>query len=57
LPYAPSAQHVAMRENGGIPRVPLPSGHQVWAVNRLDLIRTMLSDPRFNSGRNRSATR
>ena len=50
-PYAPPAQHVEMRENGGISRVRLPSGTQAWAVSRLDLIRAMLSDPRFSSDR------
>jgi cytochrome P450 len=50
-PYAPPAQHVEMRESGGISRVRLPSGRQAWAVSRLDLIRAMLSDPRFSSDR------
>ncbi|MFG1610602.1 cytochrome P450 [Actinoplanes sp. NPDC049265] len=50
-PYAPPAQHVEMRESAGITRVQLPSGREAWAVSRLDLIRTMLSDPRFSSDR------
>ncbi|MEV6635742.1 cytochrome P450 [Actinoplanes sp. NPDC051470] len=50
-PYAPPAQHVEMRENGGVSRVRLPSGKEAWAVSRLDLIREMLSDPRFSSDR------
>jgi cytochrome P450 len=50
-PYAPPAQHVEMREAGGIARVRLPSGKEAWAVSRLDLIRAMLSDPRFSSDR------
>jgi cytochrome P450 len=50
-PYAPPAQHVEMREKGGVARVRLPSGKEAWAVSRLDLIRAMLSDPRFSSDR------
>jgi cytochrome P450 len=50
-PYAPPAQHVAMRRNGGIARVRLPNGQEAWAVSRLDHLRAMLSDPRFSSDR------
>ncbi|MET8007435.1 cytochrome P450 [Nonomuraea glycinis] len=50
-PYAPPAQHVEMRDSGGITRVRLPNGREAWALSRMDHLRAMLSDPRFSSDR------
>ncbi|MFI7448311.1 cytochrome P450 [Nonomuraea sp. NPDC049714] len=50
-PYAPPAQHVEMRDNGGIARVRLPNGQEAWALSRMDHLRAMMTDPRFSSDR------
>ncbi|GAA5187215.1 cytochrome P450 [Rugosimonospora acidiphila] len=50
-PYAPPAEHVRLREEEPVARVTLPSGASVWAVSRLEDVRTMLNDPRFSSDR------
>ncbi|MRG97719.1 cytochrome P450 [Polyangium spumosum] len=50
-PYAPPAQHQALRKEAPISKVKLPSGATAWAVTRYEDIRTLLSDPRFSSSR------
>ncbi|GIH20648.1 cytochrome P450 [Rugosimonospora africana] len=50
-PYQPPAEHVRLRESEPVARVTLPSGSSVWALSRLEDIRTMLTDPRFSSDR------
>jgi cytochrome P450 len=50
-PYAPPPQHTQLQQEEPITRVVMPSGSEVWAVSRLDDIRTMLTDPRFSSDR------
>ncbi|HEV7964716.1 MAG TPA: cytochrome P450 [Actinoplanes sp.] len=50
-PYSPPAEHVRLREQEPVARVTLPSGSEVWALSRLEDIRTMLADPRFSSDR------
>ncbi|MFC6016834.1 cytochrome P450 [Plantactinospora solaniradicis] len=51
-PYAPPPEHVQLQREP-VARVTLPDGSQVWALSRLDDIRTMLTDPRFSSDRQR----
>lgn len=51
-PYAPPPEHVRLQREP-VARVTLPDGSRVWALSRLDDIRTMLADPRFSSDRQR----
>ncbi|AUX42428.1 cytochrome P450 [Sorangium cellulosum] len=50
-PYAPPAEHRRLREEAPIAKVRLPNGKTVWAATSHNLIRTILSDPRFSSNR------
>jgi cytochrome P450 len=50
-PHVPNAEHVRLREQGGISRVTMPNGVEAWALTRHEDVRTMLSDPRFSSDR------
>ncbi|WP_230394097.1 cytochrome P450 [Plantactinospora alkalitolerans] len=52
-PYAPPPEHVQLQREP-VARVTLPDGSQVWALSRLDDIRTMLTDPRFSADRQRA---
>jgi len=50
-PFAPPAEHLRLQETEPVAWVTLPSGEQVWALSRIDDIRTMLTDPRFSADR------
>ncbi|MCA2217141.1 cytochrome P450 [Jidongwangia harbinensis] len=50
-PFAPPAEHVRLQETEPVAWVTLPTGEQVWALTRIDDIRTMLTDPRFSADR------
>ncbi|MEV4754808.1 cytochrome P450 [Micromonospora sp. NPDC049559] len=52
-PYAPPQEHVQLQQEEPVARVTLPDGSQAWALSRLEDIRTMLTDPRFSSDRQR----
>ncbi|AGZ44318.1 cytochrome P450 [Actinoplanes friuliensis] len=50
-PFAPPAEHLRLQETEPVARVTLPTGEQVWALSRIDDVRTMLTDPRFSADR------
>ena len=50
-PHAPPEAHTQLREEAPVSRILLPDGREAWAVARHDLIRSMLTDPRFSSDR------
>ncbi|WP_373371994.1 cytochrome P450 [Nannocystis radixulma] len=50
-PHAPPAEHLRLRAEAPVARVNLPNGLTVWAVTAHELIRNILSDPRFSSNR------
>ncbi|AVT41182.1 cytochrome P450 [Plantactinospora sp. BB1] len=52
-PYAPPAEHLRLQQQEPVARVTLPDGSTAWALSRLEDIRTMLTDPRFSSDRQR----
>lgn len=52
-PYAPRAEHVQLQEQEPVSKVTLPSGSDAWVVARFDDVRTVLSDARFSSDRER----
>nr|WP_246106844.1 cytochrome P450 [Pseudonocardia kunmingensis] len=48
-PFDPPAELLDAREHGPLSRYPFPDGHQGWLVTGYDLVRAVLSDPRFSS--------
>ena len=52
-PYAPRAEHVRLQEQEPVSKVTLPSGSAAWVVARFGDVRTVLSDARFSSDRER----
>jgi cytochrome P450 len=50
-PFAPPVEHQRLQETEPVAWVTLPTGDQVWALSRMDDIRTMLTDPRFSADR------
>ena len=50
-PFAPPAEHLRLQEADPVAWVTLPTGEQVWALSRIDDVRTMLTDPRFSADR------
>jgi cytochrome P450 len=50
-PFAPPVEHLRLQETEPVAWVTLPTGEQVWALSRIDDVRTMLTDPRFSADR------
>lgn len=48
-PFDPPAELTRAHEHGPISRYRFPDGHQGWLVTGYDLVRSVLTDPRFSS--------
>jgi cytochrome P450 len=50
-PFDPPAELLDARSHGPISRYSFPDGHQGWLVTGYDLVRAVLADTRFSSGK------
>ncbi|HKN54817.1 MAG TPA: cytochrome P450 [Amycolatopsis sp.] len=50
-PFAPPPEYRRLSAEGAVTQVKLTDGRRVWALTRMEDIRTMLTDPRFSSDR------